>query len=247
MNIKKLNKYVGQVMRNFPNVDGVIIVDTDAIVRYYFSAYEKISKVAGNEIIGKNILSFYPELNEDNSYIIRCIKTGKAFLNYEQELTDINGNTLRSICQTVPIHDGGELVAIAELSTYPDKTVEEEDKKIEVANLFHAEHINGTLDDIITANPAFIDIKKHIQAEAASDAPVLVYGKTGTGKELVCNAIHNCSSRAKEPFIVQNCAAIPSTLLESLLFGNVKGSFTGAENSIGLFEMANKMRSILWR
>ncbi len=240
MNIKKLNKYVGQVMRNFPNVDGVIIVDTDAIVRYYFSAYEKISKVAGNEIIGKNILSFYPELNEDNSYIIRCIKTGKAFLNYEQELTDINGNTLRSICQTVPIHDGGELVAIAELSTYPDKTVEEEDKKIEVANLFHAEHINGTLDDIITANPAFIDIKKHIQAEAASDAPVLVYGKTGTGKELVCNAIHNCSSRAKEPFIVQNCAAIPSTLLESLLFGNVKGSFTGAENSIGLFEMANK-------
>ena len=159
MNIKKLNKYVGQVMRNFPNVDGVIIVDTDAIVRYYFSAYEKISKVAGNEIIGKNILSFYPELNEDNSYIIRCIKTGKAFLNYEQELTDINGNTLRSICQTVPIHDGGELVAIAELSTYPDKTVEEEDKKIEVANLFHAEHINGTLDDIITANPAFIDIK----------------------------------------------------------------------------------------
>ena len=88
------------------------------------------------------------------------------------------------------------MVAIAELSTYPDKTVEEEDKKIEVANLFHAEHINGTLDDIITANPAFIDIKKHIQAEAASDAPVLVYGKTGTGKELVWNAIHNCSSRA---------------------------------------------------
>lgn len=240
MNIIKLNKYVSQVMRNFPNVDGVIITDTDAIVRYYFSAYEGITKVAGNQILGKHIMSFYPELNEENSYITRCIKTGKAFMNYEQELTDINGNKLRSLCSTVPIHDNGELVAIAELSTYPDKTLEEEDKRIEIANMFDTEHSSSTLDDIITVNPAFIDIKKHIEADSSSDAPVLVYGKTGTGKELVCNAIHKCSSRADGPFIVQNCAAIPSTLLESLLFGNVKGSFTGAENSIGLFEMANK-------
>lgn len=240
MNINKLNKYVSQVMRNFPNVDGVIITDTDAIVRYYFSAYEGITKVAGNQILGKHIMSFYPELNEENSYITRCIKTGKAFMNYEQELTDINGNKLRSLCSTVPIHDNGELVAIAELSTYPDKTLKEEDKRIEIANMFDTEHSSSTLDDIITVNPAFIDIKKHIEADSSSDAPVLVYGKTGTGKELVCNAIHKCSSRADGPFIVQNCAAIPSTLLESLLFGNVKGSFTGAENSIGLFEMANK-------
>ena len=133
MNINKLNKYVSQVMRNFPNVDGVIITDTDAIVRYYFSAYEGITKVAGNQILGKHIMSFYPELNEENSYITRCIKTGKAFMNYEQELTDINGNKLRSLCSTVPIHDNGELVAIAELSTYPDKTLEEEDKRIEIA------------------------------------------------------------------------------------------------------------------
>lgn len=83
MNINKLNKYVSQVMRNFPNVDGVIITDTDAIVRYYFSAYEGITKVAGNQILGKHIMSFYPELNEENSYITRCIKTGKAFMNYE--------------------------------------------------------------------------------------------------------------------------------------------------------------------
>lgn len=239
MNIKKLNKYVTQVMRNFPNVDGIIITDTDAVVRYYFTAYENMSNVAGSEIIGKNILEFYPELTEENSYIFKCIRTGKAFLNYEQALTDVNGNKCHSICMTVPIHDGGELVAIAELSIYPDKTVAEEDKKIEVASRFQDEHTNGTLDDIITACPALIEIKKHIEEDADSDAPVLVYGKTGTGKELICTAIHNCSSRAGKPFIIQNCAAIPSTLLESLLFGNVKGSFTGAEDSIGLFEMAN--------
>ncbi len=240
MNINKLNKYIGQAMRNFPNVDSVIITDTDAIVRYYFSSYRNVSRVTANEIMGKHIFTFYPELNEENSYILKCIKTGKAYLNYEQELTDINGNTLRSLCSTVPIHDNGELVAIAELSTYPDKSVEEKNKRIEVAELFKLEKASNTLDDIITVNPCLMEIKEHIKADSLSDAPVLVYGKTGTGKELVVNAIHKCSQRANGPFIVQNCAAIPSTLLESILFGNVKGSFTGAENSIGLFELANK-------
>ena len=62
MNIKKLNKYVTQVMRNFPNVDGIIITDTDAVVRYYFTAYENMSNVAGNEIIGKKAEELVPLL-----------------------------------------------------------------------------------------------------------------------------------------------------------------------------------------
>lgn len=239
MNINKLNRYIEQTMKNFPNVDSIIIADTKAIIRYYFSSYGDISKV-GNEIIGKHIFDIYPELSMDNSYIIKCIETGKSFINYEQQLTDVNGTTLRTICSTVPIHDNGQLVAVAELSTYPDKTIEEKENKIEIASFFKEEQkVQNTLEDIITACPQIINIKEHIKNNADSDAPVLVYGKTGTGKELIVNAIHKSSKRANGPFIVQNCAAIPSTLLESILFGNVKGSFTGAENSVGLFEQAN--------
>ena len=74
---------------------------------------------------------------------------------------------------------------------------------------------------------------------AGSDSSVLVYGETGTGKELFVQSIHNYSKRKKKSFIAQNCAALPETLFESILFGSVKGSFTGAEDKAGLFEMAD--------
>ena len=82
-------------------------------------------------------------------------------------------------------------------------------------------------------------IKEKIRNTANASSPVLVYGQTGTGKELVVNAIHRCGPRKGKPFIAQNCAAIPSTLLESILFGTTSGSFTGARDTQGLFELAN--------
>src|SRR5699024_9800 len=74
---------------------------------------------------------------------------------------------------------------------------------------------------------------------ATTNSPVLVSGETGTGKELIVQSIHQASPRKKMPFIAQNCAAIPSSLLESILFGTVKGSYTGAMDRQGLFELAN--------
>lgn len=72
-----------------------------------------------------------------------------------------------------------------------------------------------------------------------SKSPIFVYGDTGTGKELIVQAIHNSSIRRKKPFIAQNCAAIPDNLLESIFFGVGKGGFTGAIESEGLFDAAN--------
>jgi len=73
----------------------------------------------------------------------------------------------------------------------------------------------------------------------ATDLNVLIYGETGTGKEIIAQSIHNMSNRKNKPFIAQNCAAIPENLLESILFGTTKGSFTGAVDRVGLFEQAN--------
>ena len=96
------------------------------------------------------------------------------------------------------------------------------------------------LDSIIGCSPAIASMKATIRAVAPTSSTVLIQGESGTGKELVARAVHACSPRAAEPFVSINCGAFPETLLESELFGYVKGAFTGAnQNRAGLFETAN--------
>jgi len=94
---------------------------------------------------------------------------------------------------------------------------------------------------IITRNPAMEDVLAKARLVAASDASVLIYGESGTGKELLAQAIHNASARRERQFVAINCGAMPEQLLESELFGHLKGSFTGAvRDHKGLFETADK-------
>jgi DNA-binding NtrC family response regulator len=93
---------------------------------------------------------------------------------------------------------------------------------------------------IIGRSPCMKRLYRQLERVAASDATVLVHGESGSGKELVAQAIHEHSSRREAPFVAVNCAAIPDTLQESELFGHEKGAFTGAtERRIGRFEQAN--------
>ena len=99
----------------------------------------------------------------------------------------------------------------------------------------------NSLDNIIGASPAMDRLKNTIRTVASTQSTVLIYGESGTGKELVARAVHSCSPRASEPFVSINCGAFPETLLESELFGYVKGAFTGAnQNKRGLFEVADR-------
>jgi len=95
--------------------------------------------------------------------------------------------------------------------------------------------------EIITRNPAMEDVLAKARMVAGSDASVFIHGDSGTGKELLARAIHRVSPRREHPFVAINCGAIPEQLLESELFGHVKGSFTGAvRDHTGLFLTANK-------
>jgi transcriptional regulator with PAS, ATPase and Fis domain len=108
-------------------------------------------------------------------------------------------------------------------------------------HLFSADvSIDAAFNDITTQNPNMENLKAKAQVLAACDVPVLIYGETGTGKELFARAIHNASDRRDQSFIAVNCGAIPSELVDSTLFGHKKGAFTGAvSDKKGVFEQAN--------
>ena len=105
--------------------------------------------------------------------------------------------------------------------------------------LLDGEPIAQNLDDIISVSEEMQTLKERIVKVARTKSTVMIYGETGTGKELVARAIHNGGGRKNKRYLSQNCAAIPENLLESILFGTTRGSFTGAENRPGLFEIAS--------
>jgi len=136
---------------------------------------------------------------------------------------------------------GGEFVAIPFdiAAEYIPQLVKNADKKLTELSCAEAP-LSVAFSDIITQNP---ELKRTIQkAEkiAVRDVPVLIMGESGTGKELFAKAIHNASLRKGKPFIAVNCGAIPKDLIDSELFGHIKGAFTGASShKIGYFEAAD--------
>ena len=99
---------------------------------------------------------------------------------------------------------------------------------------------NRRFEQIIGNSPALQSVLENVALVGPTDSTVLIVGETGTGKELIARAVHNVSSRCGRPFIKLNCAAIPSELLESELFGHERGAFTGAiAQRVGRFEAAN--------
>lgn len=232
-----MNAYIQQLQKVMELSDGdadsVSIIDKDGYIEYFQEwggPYAEYVSEVGSDVLGKNILGLYPELTEDNSTIMETLRTGRTVLREGQVLT--RGRYQISMnCVTYPILEDGEIQGAIEVANYYGFTLSE--SKLPVKGRYYI------TDDIITRNRQMKELKEKIQRVAESPSTVLIYGETGTGKELVAESIHMSSKRCSRPFISQNCAAIPSSLLESLFFGTEKGSFTGAETRKGLFELAD--------
>ncbi|WKJ88527.1 sigma-54 dependent transcriptional regulator [Methylomonas montana] len=136
---------------------------------------------------------------------------------------------------------GGEFVTIPfDISAeFVPQIVKRADKKLSQLALDQAP-TSAAFSDIITQNPDFQRVIRKAEKIALRDVPALIMGESGTGKELFAKAIHNASQRQGKPFITVNCGAIPKDLIDSELFGHIKGAFTGAvTNKIGYFEAAD--------
>jgi PAS domain S-box-containing protein len=115
-------------------------------------------------------------------------------------------------------------------------------RKLEAENVYLREEIRSehNFDEMVGSSPALMELLSKIERVAPTDSTVLIHGETGTGKELIARALHSRSRRKDHPLVKVNCGAIPAGLVESELFGHVKGAFTGAlERRTGRFELAN--------
>jgi arginine utilization regulatory protein len=198
-------------------------------------------------VLGKYILEVFPSLTEETSTLLKVIKTEKPLIHMPQTYKNIRGQLIDTVNTTLPIKANGKIIGAVEIAKDYSKMKMLSNKLLDLQAQMNKSpkklaETNGakyTVDDIITHNRELEALKKLALHIAKTDSSVLVFGETGTGKELLVQAIHNASSRKNGPFIAQNCAAIPESLLESILFGTVKGSYTGAVDRAGLFEVAH--------
>jgi arginine utilization regulatory protein len=201
-----------------------------------------------DEVIGRHILEVFPSLNEHTSTLLKVLEKGTPIVNQQQTFTNYKGLRVTTINSTWPISDSsGKLTGAIEISKDVTRVRELSEELADLrAELLgkrkgHSARREAryTIDDLVGVHPGLVLVKEQALRAARGDSPVLIHGETGTGKELLIHAIHQASPRQSGPLVAQNCAALPEGLLEGLLFGTVRGSFTGAEDRPGLFELAD--------
>lgn len=230
------------------NIDvGIAIIDKDGYLVYYNKAMGEIEGFDSNEVLNKHIFDLFPSVDMKNSSLFRCLKTGKPIYNDLQSYINKKGKKIYSIITNIPIIEDGEILGVVEFAEDIGK-IEKLHKSVNNWLNYpklnnpdsNADRINHySFDDFKTCDKSLLDLIEKVKRIASYGSNVLIYGETGTGKEIFAQSIHNISNRRNKPFIAQNCAAIPENLLESILFGTEKGSFTGAITKEGLFEEAN--------
>lgn len=232
-----------------PYIDeGFHMVNRKGITVYYNEKAAELDGLEIEEVIDRDILDVFPSLTRETSTLLTVMKTGKPILSKLQTFTNFKGHKITTLNSTIPVKIDGEIAGALEVSKDVTKVKELSEKILDLQSRLYTAQTERTIgihdppftvNDIIGEHPSIRSLREVILQTAKTSSSVLVYGSTGTGKELVVQAIHNASKRRHKPFIAQNCAALPANLLESILFGTVKGSFTDAEDRPGLFQLCD--------
>lgn len=223
--IGALEQQIHFIMQVFGS--GVISLDDRGMVRFSNTPAANLLGLAARQLQGMSLEQAVPSLWENGSPLLvrdQVINMGSQVL-----IASVHHLEYNAISQ-------GYLVLIRRFTD-----LEKEQYKIRRQVMSRGHVAKYTFHDIVGKSAEMNQIKRMAQKFATSNSTVLIYGQTGTGKELFAQSIHNASPRRDFPFIAINCAAIPENLLESELFGYEEGSFTGAKKGgkAGYFELAH--------
>ena len=244
-------EFLQELFRGKGYIDGITIINLEGEILFTAKFNEKFRKDGhAEQLVGKNFLEVYENLDPETSTTIKAMERGVPAYVENQYLKTKGKEGIRITSLSIPIKWGDRIVGAIDLSAQerdgdgggeaqPMRLTPADFSREETGRLTDRDRARFTLDDLIAVDPRMKQVRDYIPVVASCDLPVIIYGETGTGKEVVAQAIHNASARREMPFVAQNCAAIPETLLESILFGTEKGAFTGATDNKGLFELSN--------
>lgn len=223
--------------------DGLMVVDSGGNIVAVNPAAEKLTGYSAEELVGSNCR----ELNCTGCDVFNqgvAEKWCKLFLAGEVRakkcvIVRKDGRAVQIIKNASVLRDSdGHAIGAVETFTDLSEVVRQQQEILSLRKTFH---IEDGYQGILGQSPVMQRLFELIENVALSDAPVMIHGQSGTGKELVARAIHDVSLRRGKPFVKVNCAALNENLLESELFGHVKGAYTGADRSrAGRFEAAHE-------
>jgi formate hydrogenlyase transcriptional activator len=195
-----------------------------------------------SEMTGKSLVPDSPEAQRRLSEWLDSVGRGTATTGTVLELRrKDDGRPVWIQCWSRPARDGSYTRTM--FIDVTDRVLMEREKtRLEAQNRYLIEEIKEThnFEEIVGQSRTLAEVIEKVKLVASTDSSVLILGETGTGKELVARAVHSNSARRNRPLVKVNCAALPVGLIESELFGHVKGAFTGAsDRRTGRFELAN--------
>jgi arginine utilization regulatory protein len=221
--------------------EGVVIADITGKVIFFNQTQGQIDDISPADATGKNLLDIY-QVTPETSPIMRCLTTGDPIINEPMVYRTRLGRVCNILSNAFPLYKGGQLIGAVTFSKeyqLLEKVILSRTTSDRPVAKISSNGTRFSFKDIIASDPQMRSAIRMARMSAGSPSPIMISGETGTGKELFAQSIHNHSPRKKKPFIPVNCAAIPENLLEGILFGTSKGSFTGAIDKPGLFEQAN--------
>ena len=192
---------------------------------------------------GKPIFELYDYIHGDKKYspILLTLETEQPLCYHEHSYYS-NGMKRMQVCNTAPIYYNGELVGAFQIqedrSNFKDIVKDNNSVHYEIVYQKSNPSEEKVLSSLIGHSDVFTECKEIAKRAAKTDSSVMLVGSTGSGKEVFARAIHDSSRRSKGTFLALNCAAIPESLFEGILFGTTKGVYTGASEKEGLLAQA---------
>lgn len=221
--------------------EGVHIIDAQGKTIYYNARMEELEELTEKDVLDKPFDKVFQ--NVHNSTMLRSLQTKEIVREEMQSYINRYGKQVTTVNTTIPIIEDKKVIAVMEIAQNITQIQEMSDTISELRSAAIQPSKKGikqySFDSIIGHSASFIQSIRIAQKASTNDASVFLFGETGTGKELIAQSIHYDGVRRNKPFIAQNCAAIPEALLEGILFGTVKGAFTGSIDRVGVFEQAS--------